>query len=221
MITVLLFGASGMAGGSVLDGCLASEFVSAMRIVTRRPVLVNSSKLNVVLHQDYLDFAAIPEAFQEVDLCLFCLGISVTQTSGEAEYRKITQNIALAAASALKQHSPNAVFHYISGQGTSATSRMMWARVKAETEQKLIALNGAVCFRPAAIGGKASARTPAFIKLLIQFLGVLSPFRSLYVKGEDLGRAMLQAYRETLKGQIIEAAGIRNLADRALQRGSS
>lgn len=206
-----------MAGGSVLDACLKSDFVAEVRVITRRSMPV-VGKLKVILHQNYLDYTAIAEAFQGVDLCLFCLGVSVTQTSGEEEYRKITQGFTLAAANALKQQSPQAAFHYISGQGTSASSRMMWSRVKAETEQKLIELNGAVCFRPAAIGGKASTRTPAFIKLLIPFLGILSPFRSLYVKGEDLGHAMLQTCRENLKGRIIEAAEIRDLADRAAQK---
>ena len=214
MIKVLLFGASGMAGGSVLEACLLSDFVEEVRVIARRP-MPTAGKMKVILHQDYLDYSAIPEAFRDIDLCLFCLGVSVTQTSGEEEYRRITQGFTLAASKMLKQHSPNAAFHYISGQGTSAKSSMMWARVKAETEQQLIALNGAVCFRPAAIGGKASARTPAFIKLLIPFLGILSPFRSLYIKGKDLGRAMFQAYRENLKSQIIEASGIRDLADRA------
>ena len=214
MIKVLLFGASGMAGGSVLEACLLSDFVEEVRVIARRP-MPTAGKMKVILHQDYLDYSAIPEAFRDIDLCLFCLGVSVTQTSGEEEYRRITQGFTLAAAKMLKQHSPNAAFHYISGQGTCAKSSMMWARVKAETEQQLIALNGAVCFRPAAIGGKASARTPAFIKLLIPFLGILSPFRSLYIKGKDLGRAMFQAYRENLKSQIIEASGIRDLADRA------
>jgi hypothetical protein len=39
--------------------------------------------------------------------------------------------------------------------------------------------------------------------------------RSLYVSGEDLGRAMLRAAMEGMRGRIIENAEIREIAERA------
>jgi hypothetical protein len=45
-------------------------------------------------------------------------------------------------------------------------------------------------------------------------LRLLKPFRSLYVSGEDLGRAMLQATKENLRRRVIENAEIRDLAER-------
>jgi hypothetical protein len=45
-------------------------------------------------------------------------------------------------------------------------------------------------------------------------LRLWGPFRSLYVVGEDLGRAMLQATREDLRRRVIENAEIRQLAER-------
>jgi len=39
--------------------------------------------------------------------------------------------------------------------------------------------------------------------------------RSLYIKGEDLGRAMLLAAMENLRSRILENREIRDLADRA------
>ncbi len=65
-----------MAGGSVLNACLKSDFVEEVRVVTRRP-MPGAGKMRVIVHQDYLDYAAITEAFQGIDLCLFCLGVSV------------------------------------------------------------------------------------------------------------------------------------------------
>src|SRR5262249_44659761 len=150
---ILIFGARGSAGGSVLRVCLASPVVAEVRAIVRRPLPLDDPKLRVLVHGDFLDYSKVADAFAGVDACLFCLGISATQVSGEAEYRRITYDFALAAARALRAGSPEAAFYFISGQGTNVSSRLMWARVKGETERDLIAEAGAVCFRPAAIDG--------------------------------------------------------------------
>lgn len=218
---VLVFGATGSAGGSVLRACLAAPNVQEVRAIVRRPLRMTAGKLRVFLHDDFLDFTRVEEAFTGIDACLFCLGISVTQVSGEEEYRKITHDFALAAARAAKARSPEAVFHFISGQGTRLDSRMMWARVKSETERDLIALVNAVCWRPAAIDGEASDHAPRAYKMMRPLFRLLRPFRSLYVTGEDIGRAMLQATAENLKGRVIENAEIRDIADRSRALGAS
>lgn len=212
---ILLFGATGSAGGSVLKACLAAPAVEEVRAIVRRPLKVDHPKLRVLVHGDYLGYAAVQEAFAGVDACLFCLGISITQVSGESEYRKITHDFALAAAHALKAQSPAAAFHFISGQGTRLDSRFLWARVKAETERDLIALVDAVCWRPAAIDGEPSESAPRIYRVVRPLFRLLKPIRSLYVAGEDLGRAMLQATVENLRGRVLENAEIRDLAERA------
>lgn len=210
---ILLFGATGSAGGSVLRVCLADPAVEKVRAVSRRPLPVDHEKLRVFLTGNFQDYSRIEEAFVGVDACLFCLGVSATQVSGEDEYRRITYGFAVAAARALKARSPGAAFHFLSGQGTSLTSRFMWARVKAETERELMKLVDAVCWRPAAIDGAPSDNAPRAYKVLRPLFRVLKPFRSLYISGEDLGRAMLQATAEGMRGRILENAEIREIAD--------
>lgn len=216
---ILLFGATGSAGGSVLRLCLSSSSVTEVRAIVRRPLGISDPKLREVVHADYLDFGAISDAFVGVDACFYCLGVSVMQVSGEDEYRRITHDFALAAARALKAGSRDAVFHFISGKSTSLTSRQMWARVKAETERDLIAFNEAVCWRPGAIDGVPSASEPLVFKVARPLLRiVLGPFRGLYVKGDDIGRAMLEATKQDLRGRIFENAELRDLADRGRSR---
>jgi uncharacterized protein YbjT (DUF2867 family) len=211
---ILIFGASGSAGSGVLDACLADPEVESVRAVVRRPLGVADPKLQMIEHRDFLDFRGAAAASEGVDACLYCLGISVTAVSGEAEYRRITMDFALSAAGELRTASPGAVFHYISGQGASLTSRFMWARVKAEAE--LLARFDAVCWRPGAIDGKAPDGLPWYYALARRPLFVLlSPFRALYIKNRDIGRAMLQATREGLRGRILENREIRDLADRS------
>src|SRR5262245_12505838 len=95
---VLIFGATGAAGGSVLRVCLSAPEVEETRVIVRRPLKLTHERLRVFVHDDFLDYALLRDAFAGVDDCLFCLGISVTQVKGEAEYRRITHDFAMAAA---------------------------------------------------------------------------------------------------------------------------
>ena len=113
-----------------------------------------------------------------------------------------------------KAKSPGAAFHYISGQGTRADSRMFWSRVKAQTEHDLMELVDAVCWRPAFIDAPPSPTLPKIYRAVFPLLRVLKPFPSLYVSGSDLGRAMLQATHENLRKRIIENREIRQIAAR-------
>jgi len=210
---ILLFGATGSAGGAVLEACLNASIVDEVRAITRRPLMDTSPKLRTYLHNDFLNFATAEEAFRSVDACLFCLGVSSTQVSRD-EYRTISYSYPLAAANMLKTKSPSAVFHYISGRGTDADSRMSWARVKAQTEHDLMELVNADCWRPALIDAKPSPTLPKLYAVFYPIGRLFKPFPNLYIHGHDLGRAMLQATVENLQRRIIENAEIRRIAAR-------
>ncbi len=211
---ILLFGATGAAGGGVLRACLDHPDVTEVRAITRRAPAQQGAKLRVIEHRDFLDYAAVADAFDGVDACLFCLGISATQVT-EEEYRRITHDFAIAAARTLRERSPGASFHYISGGGTRLDSRFMWARVKAETERELIGEFGAVCWRPAAIDGEPSASLAWQYKVLRPLVRLLKPFRSFYIDAKDIGLAMSAAAQEGMRGRIFENREIRDIADRA------
>lgn len=197
----------------MLQACLASPVVDEARAVVRRPLGVTDAKLREIVHREFLDYEAIGDAFDGVDACLWCLGISVRQVSGEAEYRTITHDYAVAAARMLRTRSPDAVFHYVSGQGAGLDSRMMWARVKAETERELMDEFGAVCWRPASIDGATSASAPRLYQAVRPISRLFRGFRSFYVAGEDIGIAMIQATRDGERARIIDNREIRRIAD--------
>lgn len=85
---VLIFGASGSAGGSVLRVCFSASAVEEVRAITRRKLRFTHKKLRVLIHSDFLDYSPVEKAFVDVDACLFCLGVSAAQISGEKEYQK-------------------------------------------------------------------------------------------------------------------------------------
>jgi uncharacterized protein YbjT (DUF2867 family) len=214
-VKILLFGATGLAGGGVLRACLTAPDVSEVRAVVRRSTGVSDPKLREVIHDNYLDYSAIADQFAGVDACLFCLGVSVSQVPLEADYRRIHQGFPLAAAKFLREKSPAAVFHYLSGGRSDLKSRWMWARVKAEAERDLMNAVDAVCWRPGMIDGEPSASQPALTRALRPLLRVIfKPFRSLYIMNIDIGRAMLEATRQGLRRRIFENAEMRDLAGR-------
>lgn len=212
---VLVFGATGAAGGSVLNVCLEAPLVDEVQVVTRRPLTKAHPKLRVVTHTDFLDYSRVANAFERIDAVLYCLGISATQVSEEPAYRRITHDFAVAAARRMKESSPQAVFQFVSGSGARLDSRQMWARVKAETERDLMAEAGTVCWRPAFIDGETSSSSPRLYQLLRPLGRVFAPFQNLYVAGKDIGLAMLQATTERIRHRIIENAEIRAMARRA------
>lgn len=214
-MNILLFGATGTAGSGILRACLEAPAVQDIHVVARRPLDVNNSKLSVYIHDDFANYGKVHQAFVGVDACFYALGKSVSQVSGEAEYRHMTHDFALAAATQLATGSPAAVFHFISGQGAKWDSRFMWARVKAETERHLAKVATTVCWRPGFIDGGDVNRGPGHYHLLRPFVRLLKNVRRLYVTSEDIGRAMIQATSDGVRGGIVENARIRDLADRA------
>lgn len=212
-MNVLVFGATGAAGGAVLARCLADPEVARVRTISRRPLPLSHPKLEQHTHDDFLDYDAVSPAFDGLDAVLWCLGISVRQVSGEDEYRRITVRFPEAAAGIANASSPGAAFHYLSGAGTRADSRQMWARVKAEAETSLRASVQATCWRPAFIDGADSASSPRLYQAARPLFRLLAPFRSAYVHGEDLGAAMLRATRSGLRDRVVENREIRDLAD--------
>jgi len=214
-VKILLFGATGLAGGGVLHACLDSPVVTEVRAVVRRSTGVRDPKLREIIHDDYLDYSTIADAFAGVDACFFCLGISVSQVPLEADYRRIHQQFPMAAATLLRETSPAAIFHYLSGGNAGLNSWWMWARVKAEAERDLTAAVDALCWRPAMIDGEPSSAQPALTRALRPLLrAIFKPFRNLYILNIDIGRGMLEATRQGLRRRIFENAEIRDLADR-------
>lgn len=217
---VLIFGATGTAGSGILRACLTRTAVRDVRVVTRRAPAETHEKLRVFSHDDFLDYAKVQTAFEGVTACLYALGISVRQVSGEAEYRRVTHGFAMAAARQLRASSPAAVLHFVSGQGARLDSRAMWARVKAETERDLAGVIATVCWRPAFIDGGASVTGPRLYRALRPVFRLLRGVRRLYVTSDDIGRAMLQATAQGIREGVIENRQIRALAEAASTRTS-
>lgn len=186
---ILVFGPTGTAGSGAVQACLHHPDVAEVRAVSRSPLQITHPKLREIRCTDFAALDGLASAFEGVDACLFCLGTSVRNVEGEEQYREIHVTYPLAAARALLDGSPGATFVYLSGAGAKRTAWMMWARVKAEAEDRLaeLGLLRLANVRPAGI---LPMRPTGASRWLLAPLLRLVP--ALGIGSVALGRAMLR-----------------------------
>jgi uncharacterized protein YbjT (DUF2867 family) len=218
---VLIFGATGMVGQGVLRECLEDSRVESVLVVGRSSVRLNDPKIREILHTDFLDFKPIQSQFAGYDACFFCLGVSAAGKS-EDDYRRLTYDVTLAAAEALVAVSPDLTFCYVSGEGTDSTEkgRIMWARVKGQTENALLRMpfKAAYMFRPGYIQPLKGVRSKtSWYQAIYTVLGPLYPLlRRLAPKyvttTVNVGRAMIQVAANGSSQKILTTKNINRVA---------
>ncbi len=217
---VIIFGATGMIGGGTLLECFADPRVERVLAVVRKPTGIRHAKLEEVLLADFYDYAALQPRWPEFDACLFCLGVT-SMGMDEPAYRRLTFDLTMATARSMAAVNPNLVFCYVSGAGTdsSARGRVMWARVKGETENALLALpfRGAYMFRPGYIQPMKGVRSSTrWYQMVYDVVGPLYPLLRRLAPGvvtntETIGRALIRVAAEGYRTRVLEGRDI-NLA---------
>jgi uncharacterized protein YbjT (DUF2867 family) len=217
---VILFGATGMVGQGVLRECLLDPDVERVLSIVRAPTGRSEPKFRELVHKDFFDFSAIENELAGYDACFFCLGVSSAGMK-EADYRRVTYDITLAAARVLARLNPSITFIYVSGTGTDSSERgsSMWARVKGKTENDLMRLpfKAAYMFRPAAIVPMYGVKSKT--KLYQVFYNILGPllptmyklFPQYVTTTEQIGRAMLMVAKQGAPKSVLENSDINNI----------
>lgn len=219
---IVLFGATGMIGAGALIECLEDPEVEEVLAVVRRPTGRTHKKLVELVHEDFLDYSSVEDELTGYDACLYCLGISAGGMS-EDKYRRITYDFTVAAGETLVRLNPQMRMCFISGAGTNEGSRQMWARVKAEAENAMLALpwKSAHMFRPAGIeprkgvksGVKSYRIMYALIGWALPLLRKLMP--SMVTTTEILGRALIRVGRDGHAEPILEGLDINEVGEPA------
>ncbi len=217
---VLIFGATGMVGQGVLRECLLDPGVSEVVTIGRSATGQSHAKLREIVHADLTDYTAIEPHLAGFDACFFCLGIASAGMS-EADYRRITYDIALAAAGTLVRLNPAMVFVYVSGASTDSSEkgRWMWARVKGATENAIMRLpfKASYMFRPGAIQPLHGIRSKTRLyRVIYDLTAPLLPLLQRWLPDsitttEQIGKAMLKVAREGAPKPILENADINRL----------
>jgi uncharacterized protein YbjT (DUF2867 family) len=160
-LRVAIWGATGATGSELLRQCVRDPRIGEITAFLRRPLDAAVPSVTQVMLRDFLDLDAVQDALNGLDVAYWCLGVSQSAVPDEERYREITHAYALTAARALLANSPQAAFHFVSGWGADPTgrSRMMWARVKGQTELDLqtVGLSRVTIWRPGyihVVGGR-------------------------------------------------------------------
>lgn len=240
---VLLFGASGMVGQSVLresylDGQV-SEIISVGRSrLAETPVgrwAAKQPEFAAKLREVPLaDIFALPEVASELgafDAVLYCLGISSVGVSQEA-YHRLTHGLTMVVAQCVFGLQPQATFGFISAAGSDHTlqSRQAWARSKGMAERDLFAMGfpAVYSFRPPAILPVHGIRSKtAVYQLTYDLFGFALPWvrrwaPAYVITTEEIGRAYLAAAKEGMEAagqgrkirRLLETADIVEMARR-------
>jgi uncharacterized protein YbjT (DUF2867 family) len=217
-MNVLLFGATGMVGQGVLRECLLDPGVRTVLSIGRNATGQKHQKLRELVHYDLLNLSSLETELSGFDACFFCLGASSAGMS-EANYRRITYDLTLAVAQTLVKLNPAMTFIYVSGAGTDSSERgrVMWARVKGQTENALLRLpfKATYMFRPAAIvplhGIKSRTRVYRIFYALLGPLLMLVKAPKYVTTTEKLGRAMLIAAQRGAPKPVLENLDINRM----------
>lgn len=161
--TITIFGASGTAGDGILKAALADSNIEKVHVITRRATSrieagVASGKVQMTMHMDYTDYAAVRDQIADSDVVLWAIGTSSIGVD-EKTYAEIHVDFPMRFVEewVSVSNKPNISFHYISSSDISEESSMMWARQKVRAERSLFDFaNGSklkvIAYRPDYIG---------------------------------------------------------------------
>jgi hypothetical protein len=216
-IKAIITGASGMVGEGVLHESLLHPNVEEVLVIGRRTCGVTHPKLKEIIHTDFFDLSPVKDQLKGYNACFFCLGVSSVGMK-EKDYHHLTYDLTMHMATILAELNQDMTFCYVSGSGTDSTEhgKMMWSRVKGQTENDLLKLpfKNAYMFRPGFMKptkGLHHAHRfysyinwayPIFRKLLPNYVSTLS----------ELGLSMINAALYGYERPILEVKDIVALA---------
>jgi uncharacterized protein YbjT (DUF2867 family) len=216
-IKAIIFGATGMVGEGVLHEVLKHPTVTSVLVIGRRSCGVTHAKLKEIVHKDFYNYGSIENQLRGYNGCFFCLGVTSIGKK-EDEYRRLTYDLTMSAATTLSRLNLDMVFCYVSGMGTDSSEkgRSMWARVKGKTENDLmkLPLKAVYAFRPGFIRPIPGLQnTLWFAKVLAPFYPVMRALIPKYVCTlEDVGLAMIHVAETRPPEKIVECEAIARLA---------
>lgn len=192
--------------------------VELVQTIGRTPTGVTHPRLREIVHPDMTNLRSVEKDLAAFDACFFCLGISSVGLS-EAEYTRVTYDMALGAARTLLRLNPEMTFVFVSGAGADSSEhgRVMWARVKGRTENALLAMpfRGVYVLRPGFIQPLHEIKSKtALYRTLYAITGPLLPvlrrmFPGWVLTTEDIGTAMLELARHGAPLRALESRDVR------------
>jgi nucleoside-diphosphate-sugar epimerase len=217
---VLITGSTGMVGKSVLIECLEHENVKKITVINRSSLGLKDSKINEIIHKDFLNLRSIKPKIESYDACFHCMGVSSIGMK-ENRYTKLTLDITKKLVDLMFEKNPNMIFNYVSGTATDSSEKgkIMWARVKGMAENYIFkkGFKDAYAFRPGGIIPEKGVKSKTtWINFLLIILQPFFPLFSIsFVRSSDFGLAMINSVIFPQKLKILENRDIKNLSKKS------
>ena len=224
-VDVLITGATGMVGKSVLLECIRDNRVKNIYLVNRVTVNIKSPKIIEFIVDDFLKVGDLKKKIKNCDACFHCMGItSFGQNSNY--YYKVTYEMTKSLADLVYGINPNSIMTYVSGEGTSTKENSIidWANVKGKTENYILnrGLKDAYMFRLGLLIPENGIK--AKTKLYNLFYTIMTPFYPLMklipsiTTSSKLGLAMINCLYFPEDHKYLDNRKINNLSKMHLSK---
>ena len=224
-VDVLITGATGMVGKSVLLECIRDNRVKNIYLVNRVTVNIKSPKIIEFIVDDFLKVGDLKKKIKNCDACFHCMGItSFGQNSNY--YYKVTYEMTKSLADLVYDINPNSIMTYVSGEGTSTKENSIidWANVKGKTENYILnrGLKDAYMFRLGLLIPENGIK--AKTKLYNLFYTIMTPFYPLMklipsiTTSSKLGLAMINCLYFPEDHKYLDNRKINNLSKMHLSK---
>jgi uncharacterized protein YbjT (DUF2867 family) len=192
-MTLLLVGATGLVGQTVLEHALRDSRVSRVVAPTRRRLAAAPDLENPIVEFDRLPADA---GWWAVDAVVCALGSTIGAAGSRAAFRRVDHDYVVSVARLARAHGARA-FALISAIGADPASGIFYNRVKGDTETSVAACGfpSLTIVRPGFIGGRRRESRPAEFAAvqIVGLLGPLLPRRWRINPAENIARALLNA----------------------------
>lgn len=209
----VIFGATGLTGGYLLEMLLQDDFWGEVVAVGRTAPKANHSKLKIV-NADLLAGIDLVPHLKDVHSVFVCIGTTQAKTPDNETYEKIDYGIPVKVAKAAKEAGVGR-YLVVSAMGANAGSRIFYNRLKGRMERDVKA-NGPDCyiFRPSLIVGTRNEKRTGerLATALMKTFDFFIPKKYRATHAQTIAKAMhFTAKDENAKSRIIENKEIRSL----------
>ena len=209
MKIALLFGASGLVGGHVLNQLINNNNYSKIKLFVRSTIQINDSKVEII----QTDFNNMEKHKEEMkgDHCYFCIGTTKQNSPDKDEYRRVELDLPKQIAQITKSNSVNS-FVFVSSGYADPNSSGDYLKFKGLVEEELKRLNfsNLGILRPSFLMGKRKERRLGE-KIGILIFSLLSPLlfgplkKMRPINSERVAKAMIKIANNNLEKTVFES----------------
>jgi len=200
-LTLLLAGATGLVGRSVLVQALSDARIARIVAPTRRPLgrdVAAGGPDRPALDNPLVDFDHLPDdpRIWATDVAVCVLGTTIARAGSQEAFRRVDHDYVRDVARLTRRHGARA-FALTSAMGANPRSRIFYNRVKGEAEESVSGCGfpSLTIVRPGLIGGVREESRPLEFaaQRFVGALGRILPRRYRINPAPVIARALLDA----------------------------